>query len=1293
MTAHRLTLGVLVSLCALGGALGVGAPAQARFTHAYLPALSEKLSENVPAVGPHGETIALPGVRTDETSAVAIDSGHLWVYEDTPQFLDARIDEYEASTGAFLGQIPHTVGACCGQVISLAVGHPGGEGQLYASGQKGGHSLVSAYSEAGALQGTWTGAATPAGAFDATALGVAVDESGAPLDEHKGDVFVADPGEKVIDIFHAEADGHEHYVGQLTGVAPTEPFTEPNEVAVNQQNGALIVKDRQIIDVLEPVGLGEYVLAHRIGGTPSGPLNGLSLAVSAGSEDIYTTNRVNPTGPHGEALSSETDVDQFSPTGAYLGQFDGRATPRGGFGTVYAVAADEGHVYVTEHHGIPADFNGGRIDAFGPDIVLPDVTTEPPSSATPFTATLDGTVNPDEAGAATCRFEWGTSESFGNLAPCEPETVANGGSPAAVHANLTGLSPDTTYFYRLVASNANGTNPGEASQEQEFSTPGPGIREASVTNLASTSATFQASIDPHGAPATYYFQYGTTTGYGSDVPAPPGEAIGSGAGALDVPAHHVQGLQPATVYHYRVVVVSESKPGELSTFHGSDQTFVTQTAAVTELPDGRHWEMVSPPDKQGARIHPITEEGVLQAAAGGTAISYLTDLPTELEPEGFTNQAQVLSTRGPNGWTTRDIALPHSSAPGKSSGEGQEYKLFSNDLSLAIVQPFGNFDPELSSEASEPSAMLRTLGTGCAPGSCYRPLVTGKPGFANVPPGTVFGEATEGRCEGVLSCGPSFIYATSDLSHIVFGSASLDSSAGNSPFEWSDGQVTPLGVSPAGTPAEGFELGHGGNFRGAISSDGTRAILMSGDGQIFMRDVPLHQTLLLNAAEPKCAAEDRCQSDGGSFQLANAQGTRVVFTDDQPLTKHSGEVGQDLYECEMTQVGGELQCKLAVLAHEVLGHVLGAGDDGSYLYFVAESSLATGAIAGEPNLYVRHEGVTKLIALLSEGDGMDWSGEAPVRVSPDGKWLEFMSQKSLTGYDNRDAVSGELDGEVYLYSAASGRLACASCNPTGARPTGAEYFKLEPSNGGLTGGPRGLWSGWVAAIVPGWLRYGNGNAANQPRYLSNSGRLFFNSGDALVPQDVNGTQDVYEYEPPGVGDCTTASSTFGEKSGGCVALISAGTSAEESGFLEASEDGGDVFFLTYSKLAPQDYDASLDVYDAHECTVSAPCFAAAVPQPPACTTAEACRVAPTPQPALFGAPSSATFSGAGNVAPSSSGGAVRAKSLTRAQKLAAALRTCRRKTKKRKRAACARRARAQYGPAKPGKAATRKGNR
>ena len=58
-------------------------------------------------------------------------------------------------------------------------------------------------------------------------------------------------------------------------------------------------------------------------------------------------------------------------------------------------------------------------------------------------------------------------------------------------------------------------------------------------------------------------------------------------------------------------------------------------------------------------------------------------------------------------------------------------------------------------------------------------------------------------------------------------------------------------------------------------------------------------------------------------------------------------------------------------------------------------------------------------------------------VSPDGEYLAFMSDRSLTGYDNVDAnpaAKGARDEEVYLYDASTKLLVCASCNPNGEPP-------------------------------------------------------------------------------------------------------------------------------------------------------------------------------------------------------------------------------------------------------------------
>jgi hypothetical protein len=595
------------------------------------------------------------------------------------------------------------------------------------------------------------------------------------------------------------------------------------------------------------------------------------------------------------------------------------------------------------------------------------------------------------------------------------------------------------------------------------------------------------------------------------------------------------------------------------------------------------------------------------------------------------------------------------------------------------------------------------------PSTCYEPLLTGAPGYADVPEGTKFGE-------GEVS-DATVVGGTPDLSHLIVRS-------GTSLSEWSAAappteRLRPVSVLPAGGGTLGGKEGRLGregageetaNARWAVSADGSRVVWTwvdsNGDAGLYLR---------VNATEPQSAISaghcteparactirvDTVQGGSGNgqiepeFQIATKDDSRIFFSDDQQLLQgasFSRSGGGDLYECEVLVESTEPRCVLHDVAlgtgmeHEesTQSGVLGASEDGSYLYFVS---------SGLKLYMVHYDAAAKsweapvFIATLSQADSKDWQAELTrqtARVSPDGKWLAFMSSLSLTGYDNHDAHSGQPDEEVFLYNGETHRLVCASCNPTGGRPHGV----LDVAEGGtsLLADHPGIWGGsWLGANIPSWNGSTSVDPNYQPRYLSDSGRLFFNSSDALVPQDVNGTEDVYEWEPAGVGGCTTSLSTFNPATGGCISLISSGTSAAESAFLDASESGNDVFFLTAEKLVSQHIDTAagaFDVYDAHVCSPASPCPASPV-APPECVTADACRAAPSPQPGVFGAPASATFSGAGNVAPTQPAAAApKTAAQLRAEKLARALRACRSKRDRRRRAACERQARRLHGTA------------
>jgi hypothetical protein len=896
----------------------------------------------------------------------------------------------------------------------------------------------------------------------------------------------------------------------------------------------------------------------------------------------------------------------------------------------------------------------------------------------------------------------------------------------------------------------------------------PKVEEELVTHVSATAAMLEAKVNPEQSATTYRFEYDTSeysssAAHGQSVPLPEGEA---GEGSEGVVVHVIpQNLKPGITYHFRVVATNSAKPTP-EVAYGEDESFTTRPeGSAFELPDGRAWELVSPPPGPNGVTVDVTPleapGGMVQAAEGGGKFTYLANGATEAGAAGLANESQVLSVRGADGWSSRDLATSHYVSTGLAINE-QEYDFFSPDLSLAILDPLGSGSTGGGAEAQPLSPAARNnaktiylranapfspggqgvYGQTVAEGD-YLPLVTGCPPvastekcsptveeYANVPLGTEFGENQL-----------SFEGATPNLSNVVLRSGvplteNVTTTNGGL-WEWAGGRLRLVGVLPDKEQVNPFLGGYGAyNVRGAISSDGSR-IVWTREQYLYMQDMSLEDTVQLDLPEQGAGGGERPQA---YFQFASSDGSKVFFTDEAQLTvgaDKSTAAGEapDLYECAMVEVeeaGKEvLKCDLHDLTVDPGGHagvlansagtILGASEDGSYVYFAASGALSDVANAqGERaaagkcqfntsseqcNLYVEHynDGEWKapvFIARLSSADAPDWAGgievsgdleETTSRVSPNGEYLAFMSLRPLTGYDNRDAITGKPDEEVYLYRAPSataplGTLVCASCNPTGERPIGVENSPAaEEANGEapLLIDSQKNWRGGpgLAGDIPGWTAFTEDHARYQSRYLSNSGRLFFNSPDSLVSQATNGLTDVYEYEPVGVGGeagCRTSSSTFSARADGCVGLISSGSSRAESVFLDASESGNDVFFMSAAQLVGADKTTGAVVYDAHVCSASSPCpVEASSPLP--CTTAEACRAAPTPQPSIFGAPSSATFAGAGNItSPPATSVKSTLKGLTRAQKLANALKACKKKPRGSKRASCERRVRKRY---------------
>jgi hypothetical protein len=276
---------------------------------------------------------------------------------------------------------------------------------------------------------------------------------------------------------------------------------------------------------------------------------------------------------------------------------------------------------------------------------------------------------------------------------------------------------------------------------------------------------------------------------------------------------------------------------------------------------------------------------------------------------------------------------------------------------------------------------------------------------------------------------------------------------------------------------------------------------------------------------------------------------------------------------------------------------------------------------------------------------------SPAFMSSDGKTVVFATDSPIAGfndggthYEREERLVGEqpivsegtrANTEVFRYEAADDTLDCLSCPPNGVVPSSD-------------------------AILSTNSMYSNSPSASGGTYVTDPGRslsvdgsqVFFETREALVPQDTNGTSDVYEWE------------------GGKLYLISSGHDAEPSHVVGVSESGGDAFFMTAEGIEPGDTDGSYDIYDAR-----IPRPGDNPPEAIPCT-GSVCQGPPS-VPQLLGAPASAAFNGVGNPVPPPAPH-IRPKSLTRTQKLARALKQCRRHASKRMRRRCERQARLKY---------------
>lgn len=958
-------------------------------------------------------------------------------------------------------------------------------------------------------------------------------------------------------------------------------------------------------------------------------------------------------------------------------------------------------------------------------------------AVTGTTAKLEGVLNPKHEGnAGTYEFVYQalTGSCVGNQEQRTPEppAAAAGHSPEAVAVEATKLIPDTTYTFCLRARNAAGEETLGSPQTFTTTVQAPMIGTELAPSVASTAATLTAQIGPGGLPTSYRVEYGKSGGpYEASTPEVELSAAREPVGVLV----QLTGLQPSASYHFRFV--ASNSQGAAA---GSEASFTTDTSgtaasSASALPDGRAYELVSPPgdlevyapesiEANGGRVTAYP----YRAAADGSAIAYVSD-PPPVGGNGYLVGGGVgndyLAERAANGWTSSDITPAPHAAGGGPVEEYQTifYQSFTSDLAMGIVTSAGQ-EAQLTAGASPCDRVYSYTRADAAFHALF----------------------TTAQVEQHCFAQQTFAGASADDSHVLIESdAALTAQAAepaeeqDNLYDAVDGQLHLVNVLPDGevepTPNAAFGRPstagryQQADFSNVVSADGSRVFWTdmnraisaedpAGTTRLFVRENDMQPQSPIGAHGECTVSTDACtvqldaqqggtgSGGGGRFWTASSDGSRVFFTDCNRLTEDSTAVpsggceaesgsyapvklfGNDLYEYNFEAPPGKRLTDLTVdrNGHDPLGAdvqgVVDASEDGSYVYFIASAALAPGAESRNCNpggskeeneeeeegkippgkgcnLYLLHRGEpVKFVAVLSPLDsnlpgisvnlsGTGYSDWAPnlngrtAQVTPSGHQLVFESLQSptLTGYDNTFPSSSgrpRPEVEVMVYDADNGQIACASCNSSGA----------VSSNGG-TRLPAGLQTTY------------------QPRWLSDDGnRVFFETSQALIPQDTNGQEDVYEWERGGAGSCT--------QDAGCVYLLSGGTSDFSSLFAEASASGDDVFFTTRSQLIPSERGESVKLFDAR--------VGGGFPVSSLACTGTGCQGVPPAAP-IFATPASVTFGGIGNFPPPTTA-RPQHKPLTRGQKLTGALKACARTAphrRGRERAGCEARARKRYG--------------
>lgn len=812
------------------------------------------------------------------------------------------------------------------------------------------------------------------------------------------------------------------------------------------------------INIIDPATnelLQSITGANLVSRKPDGALSGLAaaaIAIDQSNGHVY----VSPT--------SGEDVYEFEASGAYASRLGRKPNPgsaRPGIAVDNSGGPNAGDVFVAGGILNP----NPAVRAFGPAKygAAPAAVAVSVSDVTGSSATLHGTVDPEDAVLETCRFEYVDNTSFeatgfssAHVQACSetPTEIGSGSTPVPVSASISGLAPGGRYHYRLFAKNQFGQ---DTSGPQVFGPPSLG--NEAVDSSLYTEAVLGATVDPSGVPTHYFVEYGPSEQYGNATAEHSVE--GQSPSQVEV---SLFGLQPATVYHFRFVASNV-----VETVFGPDRTFTTlsepgdrscpnaqfRTGRSASLPDCRAYELVSPPDANGLLLQDLRDNesdffdflAPMVSPNGDDALFYSLGTLPGAGGNGYKDAYR--SRRGPNGWTIEVVSPQASQANAPKAGgatPAHDYSFWSSGTQGGSLELHG----EASNYLRFPDGSYQLVGIG---GTGTDPAAHGRwisEGAAHV----IF-TSTAHLSPDAPPAGTEAIYdrAAQGLARLVskLPNGSSPAAGENATFlgASADGSSVAFTIGSTlylGREGQTFQVATGHFAFGGLSSDGTKLFYV----QLF------HSTQITEVQRGEIER----------FDATSNQSTAVGSGGESVLVDVPAD-GDEAYFASRRQLDGAK----GTLGDENLYRWNGSGV--TFIATVADSDIeASGSQAQRLGMWARN--------LNAEETNTFGPGRNASRSNGNGQTFVFESSANLTTYDS--------EGHLELYAYSGGQLSCISC-PDGPASSNASFQSVKIVVGGQ---------------VP-------TTGATQISSVSEDGAVFFQTSEGLVPWDQNGVQDVYEW--------------------------------------------------------------------------------------------------------------------------------------------------------------------------------------